>query len=326
VNLRRACLAGCSLLAAAACAAQPPLSSSDAGFVHWIGLDSRPLAVGSQILVTLEISTDAGSQPPIDVTSSNVDVVSIANLDGGAIVYPLLSGQFLLDVVGSGSATLEVQTTSAKADLDVTAAIGVAMEIWDAEHYAVGSGQALNPKFPLDLLANTEELLQGVVLDANGEALNSWGLIEGPISVSPQPPEQFILSPGTSPSATLTFGLFDAGGVSFDAGLNEDAGVPFDAASSVSLTVNVVSSAALVKIVPGYSDGLVVIAEAIASDKKTEVFGIDDWEFSCAPAETCVVTPLSPSVASLTIPSNSGSHKVTASSSSQALTGNITVP
>jgi len=307
----------------AACTNQPGLSPSDAGLVHWIGLDSRPLAVGSQLIVTLEIATDAGAEPPYTVTSSDPAVVAIA--DAG-------NERLLLSALAEGSATLELQTRNAKADLVLTAAIPVALEFFDAERYAAGIGTPLDQARGFEILVNSEERLQGVVLDAAAEPLNSWGLIFGRpanLTVSKQEPEAFIVaqeqlgSPGT-----FVAGLIDAGISAPDGGVaEEDGGSHLDAGSTASFTVNIVSSATYVALVSEVPAGsLVVVAEALASDHLTQVFGIDDWEFSCSPPATCMVTPLSSSVAEIDIPAQSGPHTVTVSSSSQALDAGLVIP
>jgi hypothetical protein len=308
------------------CPGQPGLTSGDAGFVHWIGLDSRPLAVGSQLVVTLEIATDGGLAPAYTVASSDPNVVEVE--DGG-------NQRLLLDVRGEGSATLELQTPGERADLSVTAAIPVGLELWDAEHLAAGIGDGgLDPVF--DILSSSEEVLQGVVLDARGRALNSWGLVQGSeskLKLSNREPEQFILAYlAATMDCMFQADLIDAGVPLEDGGAppedaGQDGGLNLDAPSSVSYQVNFVTSASAVRLLRGGPSELNVFAEALFSPDidSPEVFGIEDWEFSCFPPDSCTMNRLSTSVVSLSIQPGTGPHDVFASSASQGLTGMVRI-
>ncbi len=317
----RVALACMTVCAWAGCSNQPGLTSGDAGFVHWIGLDSRPLAVGSRLIVTLEIATDGGTAPSYTVASSNPDVVGVE--DGG-------NERLVLDVRGEGSATLELKAPGERAEISVVASIPVALEIWDAEHQAAGVGNPFDPIFPFDVLMTSEEVLQGVVLDASGRTLNSWGLVQygdDTLLASKREPEQFILKKELNPSGTFTAYLVDAGvQVTDDAGLPaEDGGLNPNATSSVTYTVNFVASASTVRLLRGGPSELNVLAQALDLNNN-EVYGIADWEFSCYPPNSCTVNRLSPSAISLSIQPGTGSHDVFASSSSQALMGMLVIP
>jgi hypothetical protein len=307
------------------CPGQPGLTAGDAGFVHWIGLDSRPLAVGSQLTVTLEIATDGGGAPSYTVTSSDPRVVDVQ--DKG-------NERLLLDVRGEGSTTLELQASGARADLAVTASVPVGLEIWDSEHLAAGIGDGgLDPVF--DILDSSEEVLQAVVLDASGRALNSWGLVQGIptlLFLSKHEPEQFTLAfEATRMDCGFEAYLIDAGVPAEDAGAPEedagaDGGLNPSASNPVSYQVSFVTSASAVRLLRGGPSHLNVLAQALAGpDNSVEVFGIDDWEFSCFPPAGCTMNRLSTSVVGLSIEPGSGSHDVFASSASQGLMGMLTI-
>jgi hypothetical protein len=306
------------------CANPPQLTASDAGFVRWIGLDARPLAVGSQLIVTLEIATDAGVQPSYSVDSSNPDVVTIE--DAG-------DERLLLLVRGEGTTTLELKTADEKADLLLTASIPVALTVSDAEHLAAGVDATLGSSF--QVLGSSEELLQAVVLDASGQPLNSWGLVQSGaktngLQVSTQEPEQFILAQRIAAIGTFEAVLTDPGDPPADGGLPvEDAGVDLDAGSTANYLVTFVPSVSWVSLLRGGPAGLTVLAQALndaGPGESIEVFGVDDWEFSCFPPATCTINRLSPSVVSLTFEAGSGNHDLTASSSSQALSLTVVIP
>ncbi len=180
----------------------------------------------------------------------------------------------------------------------------------------------------LDILSSSEEVLQAVLLDSSCRALNSWGLVSPKDEswIAKREPEQFVLAaPPIVPYGTFRAALVDAGAAPEDGGAIADDGgegcADLDAGSTASFTVNSVSSASSVRLLRNFPSGVVVVAQAIASDQTTEVFGIEDWEFTCLPAETCTIIRLSASVVSLIITPGSGSHDLTAASSSQALMG-----
>jgi hypothetical protein len=309
-----------ALVWAGACTSKPQLAAGDAGFVQWLGLDSRPLAVGSRLAVTLEIATDAGVAPTYTVISSDPAVVEVE--DGG-------DSRLVLSVVGEGTATLELQTPNQRADLSVTAEFPVAVTIWDAEHFAAGVGGPLDPSVAFGILPNSEELLQAVVLDARGRELNSWGLVQefdessSTLQVSKQEPEQFLVAQlATLVDNTFKAGLVDA--APRDGGGVDDGGT-LDSDSSVSFTVDFSPPPTSAGLLRGGPSNLNVVAQAFTDDGGIEVFGIDDWEFTCYPPSSCTMDRLSPSAVNLTIEPGSGGHDVTAFSSSQGLMGRATI-
>jgi hypothetical protein len=215
----------------------------------------------------------------------------------------------------------------------VTASIPTALELWDAEHLAAGIGDGgLYPVF--EILSSSEEVLQAVVLDASGRALNSWGLVQGPetsncLRFSKREPEQFILaSLATLGPCEFPADLIDAGVPLEDGGTPaEDGGLSPSASRSVSYQVNFVRSASAVRLLRGGPSELNVLAQALTGpDNSIEVFGVEDWEFSCFPPDSCTMNRLSTSVVSLSIQPGTGSHDVFASSSSQALMGMLVIP
>jgi hypothetical protein len=299
----------CALVSLTACAAQAPAPEADGGgLVHWLGLDSRPLAVGSRLIVDFEIASDGGEQPTYTVAVDAPDVIGVEDLG---------EEQLLLSVLQPGTATLQLQTSDGPAAFPITAFNPARVTFSDADHLAASIDVPLAPTF--DLLGNAQEVLQGVVLDADGGSMNSWGLTDGSASsfglnVSKREPEQLILaSAGTI-----------AGPVTVVVGL-ADGGVP------QSYTVYIVNSAASVRLATNASaSNFLVLAEALDNVGKT-VFGVDDWQFECSPSATCIVNRVSASAVQLALPaeaftSGRGSYTLTAVSPSQALTGSLQVP
>ena len=297
----------------AGCSNQPQVAGGT-GFVQWIGLDARPLAVGSVLPVTLAIATDAGAAPAYTVSSSDPAVVDVE--DAG-------EERILLSVVGAGTATLQLHTLDQRAELPVTAANPAGLAVWDAEHFAAGVGGPLDGG-AFDVLSDSEEVLQAVVLDTGGHELNSWGLVTASSSTllsSKREPEQLILAQGSNPSATLKVGLVGDGEQSDGGELADDGG----AASALSYQIDFVTPTS-VRLLRGGPSNLNVVAQAFFADGGIEVFGIDDWQFECLPPASCTLDRLSPSAVNLRVQPGSGGHDVTASSASQALQGMLVVP
>ena len=266
------------------------------GCAQWLGLDDRPLAVGSQLAVSFVFSTDAG-KTAYAITSSNPNTVAVT--DQG-------DQRLTISVLAPGAATLQLTGSFGTCSRPLVAATPSSITLSDQSHLAAG----IDPQLPqsFDLIQNLQqvgqEVIVAVVVDANGDELNSRGLTKGraggSLSVQKKEPEEFVLStlPGTS--GTFVAGLADA------------------TSENLSYAVALVQSAATV-VLQTDDGGLTVLAKALASDGRTEVFGIDDWDFACIPSTSCTWNKIAPAAVRLVLPSSATpqSYTVTVSSASQ---------
>jgi hypothetical protein len=269
-------------------------SSSASQAPVWVGLDSRPLAVGSQIPVDIDLSTDGG---PLDSTVSSSDP---------SVVQPISDGglQLSLNVVGAGSATLSFESNFGSTSYPVTAADPASVTFAIASRLVAGIDTALPPApTGFALIYGGTEVVQALVYDTATppNELNSWGLVNsaqgtGSLRVNKIEPERFMLT-------ALGVGT----GNTFVAGLPEQLAQSFPVQFVTAATASLV-----------YSNGF-VLAEAVNDEmaEVLEVLGLGDWVFACQPSASCTVDQLSLSVVQLSIPSGSspGSFTVTASAS-----------
>jgi hypothetical protein len=271
--------------------------SSSNGLVQWIGLDARPLAVGSQLPVNLAFATDGGF-PAYAVVSSAPSVVSVQDQGHGVL---------LVSALDAGSAQLALTSDIGSASFSLVADDPASVTFSVLSHLAAQLDTALphdgaSGKPDFELVTNGTEVIQAVVANQAGESLNSWGLTQasaqsGLLAVWKTEPEQFTLTALADVGQT-------GGSVVLTAGLISGATAP------VSFNVRIVDSAALVIMLPS-PDRTVVLGEAFDSDNVTKVYGLGDWQFTCDPTSTCITSQLSLCAARLQLTTDGGVYTVT---------------
>jgi hypothetical protein len=271
-------------------------SSAGTSPVQWLGLDTRPLAVGSQIPVSLQFATDGG-EVEYTATSSDSSIVAVNDLKDQEIV---------LSVLATGTATLQVVSNFGTATRPVIAEEPASVTFAVASRLKAGFDTALpSSENGFALVYDGSEVIQALVYDQVGDQLNSWGLTLGAstevsVLVTKAEPEQFTLTAQASVPTSANFiaaipSLGDAGTSSF--------------------LVSIVNSAQTGAIAA--NDAGVAIAEAFAAVPQLgqlQVFGLGDWQFTCQPAAQCTTDQVSLSAAQLSFPpgADAGSFTVTA--------------
>lgn len=259
--------------------------------VQWLGVDTRPLAVGSQIPITLAITNDGG-EVEYQASSSNPSVVGIQDLG---------NQQLVLDVLSPGAVTLQVITNFGTGTLPVVASAPAFVTFAIRSHLPAGLDTALPQSKCAEpsvacagfaLVAGGSEVIEAQVEDASDNVLNSWGLVIAPkpatLLVTKSEPELFTLTgPGTfnqnSPIDTFVAGLADGGASQFLVAFVDSADTK-NAALEVS------------------PDNTLMVGRAfMPMPATTEVLGLGDWQFSCQPAQSCTIDQLSLSAAQLNL-------------------------
>ena len=199
-------------------------SGPQASPVQWLGLDTRALAVGSQIPVSLQFATDGGAVR-YAASSSNSGVVAVDDQGDQELV---------LSVLDAGDATLEVTSNFGASSLPVVATAPAALNFVVLSHLKAGVDTALpGGQNGFALVYAGSEVVQAQVLDQGGNVLNSWGLVQAgshssSLQVTTSEPEEFALTAITSEPMNATFVAAIAG--------EEDAG-------TVAVTVKLPASA-----------------------------------------------------------------------------------
>jgi hypothetical protein len=273
---------------------------SAAASVTWVGIDSRPLAVGTQLTLTFQLPPGMTSDAQaLTVSSSDPSVISLTSVD-------LAHNRMLVTAASAGQAAISLQGRDVQSELPVSTATATQIDFLD-ENYLAAS-RAAAPSFmwmPLPksfgLLTGGQEVIGAVLKDATGQLLNSRGVAmgkgEAALQVTKEEPEMFVLS--RYPVAVVSEGTF-CGGLS-DLPCNE-ASYPvtlLDAISKIKITV-----------APA-SDNVSLVAVAQALDVNDNwVFGVSDWQFSVN-TSGAIFTRLSPAAVQITKPEVSVTGAVT---------------
>jgi hypothetical protein len=250
-------------------AASPEVLSPNAGTsVTWVGVDQRPLAVGTQLTLSFQLPAGKTSEAEyLSLTSSNPGVLSLSSID-------LAHNRMLLNAESPGQAAIQLTGHDVSGSLSVSAAQAAQIEFFDENYLAAlreGSQDVSMwvplPKTGFGLLSGGQEVIGAILKDASGQELNSRGLAigegQGALKVTKEEPEMFVLS--RLPATPASEGTFCAGLT----------------ATCSAYPVALVDSIAQVAIVVGpASDNVSVIAVAQAQDaNQTPIFGVSDWEF-----------------------------------------------
>ncbi len=289
---------------------QGPSGGSGAtnGSLRWIGLDSRPLAVGSQITVSFETAAGAACcSAGYTATSSDPAVLAVTDQGNQTLgVRAVAAGQAEIEVMAPGSGV-------PAGTVAVTTAEATSVTFGDPSHLAAGlQGETdLPPSFAL--LRTGSEILQAVVTDAAGDTLASEGLATGhgtgAISVVPEEPDQFYL--------TALPASGDAGGT-FVGGLASGQG-------GVTFQIALVGAAVRAKLDRRTApDGSVFVLARALTEDGTEVLGVPTWSFSIDGPGT--VLSLADAAAELFFPAGTASGATTLTATSGNLSAQITVP
>ncbi len=288
-------------------AASPPVAAAMTPGLRWIGVDSKPLAVGSRLTVSFEAGGAASCcAGGYRVESSDPSVVEVADEGNQTLA---------LDAVASGEATIQVfpaGSATAAGSTDILTRDPASVQFADPSHLAAAIADDTELPAAFALLRTGAETIQAVVRDAGGEVLASSGLAagsgSGAIVVVPEQPDQFYLT--ALPAS-------GSGTGSFTGGLSGGAGQTFQVA-----IVGAPVSAALEHRVA--SDGsIVVLARALAADG-SEVFGVPAWIFNLAGPGTAL--SIADAAVQLSFPAGTPSGAAILTATSGALTAEMAVP
>jgi hypothetical protein len=283
----------------------PALSS--AASVTWVGIDSRPLAVGTQLTLAFQLPAGKTSDAEaLTVSSSDPNIVSLTSVD-------LAHNRMLVTAVAAGQAAISLQGRDVHSDLPVTTDKPTQIDFLDENYLAAGMWMPL-PHNGFGLLAGGQEVIGAVLKDASHQLLNSRGLAMwakgGGLDVNKEEPEMFVLS--WYPSAGTSYGTF-CGGLS-------------DPCNESSYPVTLVNAISQIEIKVGTaSDNVSVIAVAQALDSNQNwVFGVSDWQFSLNTSDSNFIR-LSPAAVQVSKPpvSVTGAVTLTATAVSEGVSATV---
>ncbi len=284
------------------------------GGLRWVGVDPRPLAVGTTSSLSFELGAEDLSSE-YEVNSDNPTVISVAD-EGNQIlrVTALSAGTADIDLFVEGSPVGSLQLTSAQATSIVFA---------DPSHLAAGIDGGIDLPLPpgkFGILANQQETIEAIITDDAGDPLAAaqalaTGVGEG-VSATPVPPSEnsvasagFLLEPGINSTATFSGSLTK---------------VP---SSALTYDIDIVQPSAVVSAVLETrtdADGN-VYALAIAEDSYgNEIFGLGIWTF--VPSGGATAEPLAPAAAKIIIPDGALPGSVTLTATNGALTVTTQLP
>jgi len=277
--------------------------------VVWVGIDQRPLAVGTQLTLTFQLPAGKTStSEALSVDSSDPNIVAITSID-------LAHNRMLVQALSPGQAVIELQGKDVSSKLAVSAAKAETIKFYDVNYLAAATlAPDLLVELPrkgFGLLLGGQEVVGSVLLDSGNDPLNSRGLAQGEgkgaLRVTKEEPEMFLLSP--LPSSGASVGTF-CGGLS-------------GPCSDVAYPVTLLDAIAKVVVVTATASDQSLIAVAQAEDANgNAIFGVNDWEFQLNTTSDARFTRLSPAAVRV-IPPTSGSGPVilTATALSEGMSG-----
>jgi hypothetical protein len=275
-----------------------------AASVTWVGIDDRPIAVGTQLTLTFRLPAGKTSAAEaLTVSSSDPSIISLDSLD-------FTDDRMLVNALAPGQAAIALQGHDVQSELSVTAAKAVKIDFYDENYLAAGMWQQPLPRTGFGLLTGGQEIIGAILEDASGQMLNSRGLAmgvgHGALAVTKEEPEMFVLS--RLPSAGASDGTF-CGGLS---------------APCSEYPVTLVDAIAQVVIYVGHaSDNVTVVAVAQAEDaNQNPVFGVSDWQFKLSGGG---FTRLAPAAVQVTPPALSamGPVTLTATAVNEGVSGTV---
>jgi hypothetical protein len=281
---------------------------SSAAAVTWVGIDSRPLAVGTQLTLAFQLPPGMTSDAQaLTVSSSDPSIVSLTSID-------LEHNRMLVTAVSAGQAAISLQGRDVHSDLPVTTAQATQIDFLDENYIAAGMWTPL-PTKGFGLLTGGQEVVGALLKNDAGQLLNSRGLAmgkgEAALQVNKEEPEMFVLS--RYPVAVVSEGTF-CGGLS-DLPCNE-----------ASYQVTLLDAISQVKITVGpAADNVSIVAVAQALDVDGNwVFGVSDWQFSVNTSGASF-TRLSPAAVQITKPevSVTGSVTLTATAVNEGVSATV---
>ncbi|MHB1846776.1 MAG: hypothetical protein ACYCWW_18295 [Deltaproteobacteria bacterium] len=261
------------LVALAGCGPDEHDSGSPAQSVRWLGVDSRPLAVGSSETLAFEITSGAACCPGgYAVTSSAPSLLAATDLGGQRVaVAALAAGSAELRIVSSGIAI---------GSLALTAAVPTAFTFADPSRAAAAMpGEPALPQ-SFALFASGSAEIAADISDANGEMLFSQGLAtgqgSGAVDVVKVEPERFLLTALPASGSGGAAGHF-AGAL---------LGNP-ESALTYPVEIAAVPASAAIEQRSSPDGSAIVLAKAFAQDG-TELLGLPAWSFAVAGLATVV--------------------------------------
>ncbi len=294
----------------AAGVARSPAADALASAVVWVGVDSRPLAVGTTATLSFEAigSADCCANG-YSVGSTAADVIAVADLGNQTLE---------LQAVAAGAATIEVFAPdgSLVGGVPLTAETPASVSFADPSHLVAQiQGDTELPPSGFSLIQGGEAILQAVIEDAVGNQLASQGLascqaVGGGLSVKKEEPERFVLEalPGAE-HATLVCGLAS------------------DPSTDVSYPVHVVAAAQSASFQKSTgADGSVVAVVDALDASGLHTLGLGQWTFHVT--DPGYATPLADAAVQVVFPTGAtaGSATLTATSQDGTLTASTQIP
>jgi hypothetical protein len=276
--------------------------------VTWIGIDQRPLAVGTQLTLAYQLPPGKTSaSEAVTVNSSDPGIVALSSLD-------LTHNRMLVTALAPGQAAIALQGRDVHGDLPVTAAKAATIAFFDENYLAAGMGVPL-PKTGFGLLAGGQEIIGAVIKDSAKEQLNSRGLAFGEgheaLSVTKEEPEMFVLSSYPAAGASMaSMGTF-CGGLT---------AAPCSENSYPVTLVNVIANVVIAAYPASDNVSKVAVAQAVDANQNP-IFGVSDWEFQLSAG---TFTRLAPAAVQVQAPvPTTGPITLTATAVNEGVSGSI---
>jgi hypothetical protein len=275
--------------------------------LRWIGVDPRPLAVGTTASLTFELAPGVPSLSGYQLQSSDPSVLTVTDL-----------GNQTVSLTAQAAGSAEVQLISDNAllgSLSLTVEQPTSIVFADPSNLAAGipNDTDLQPSpATFGLLVGGQEAIQAVISGADGDSLlASQEVVTGSgygVSVTPGGGASFILGALFDPTATFTGGL------------------QATPSSALTFNIEIVAAAtnAILKSRVDGTDGSIYVLAVAQDASGNEIFGLPNWTFTLSGPGTAV--RLGSAAVKLIFPTATAAQSVTLTATNGTLDAGIQLP